>query len=483
MKHKHKLGFTLVELIVTVLVLSILATLAFVSLNGYIRNARNSARLNDLKLIEKSLSLYMQVKSTYPLPDSATSISYSGAVLWNQGFFGTWVVGKVKRISPLPKDPLTKNEYTYSISNNGKKYQLAGVMEWKLFSLYTPLTPEAYALDSGNMRTFILWDFSGYDTKINVGTGCVIVTTPSMVMSNFPPLWVLNIGELYSFAYHESPHIPAGYSGSVGTSPESEGFPVLEVHNSCRIENMNEFELYIAKLSTAYQSLATYHTFSNLIYNSESFDFKKEMSLHLKSNGIILWPTVVQFFDDNSPENIWSDNFSDTDGTYLPSHASDNGTGWWDYIPNNTYNEYTIFWNKLIKNINSSSILIPDPAPEIFSANYSLSYKIEDFWGGNIYSYLRYIDAQNFYRLKISANGYEIIRRVAGVDSVFQNILEAISLGSTIKFSVYGDSLVLNIDGFEKENILGWWISLPGTPGIILENNNASIDSFTLQYK
>jgi hypothetical protein len=48
------------------------------SLGGYANTARNSKRVSDIKLIEKSLSLYLQVEALYPDPDEATDISYTG---------------------------------------------------------------------------------------------------------------------------------------------------------------------------------------------------------------------------------------------------------------------------------------------------------------------------------------------------------------------------------------------------------------------
>jgi prepilin-type N-terminal cleavage/methylation domain-containing protein len=48
----------LVELIVVITILAILATIAFLSFQGYNKNARDSARLSDLKNISKGLELF-----------------------------------------------------------------------------------------------------------------------------------------------------------------------------------------------------------------------------------------------------------------------------------------------------------------------------------------------------------------------------------------------------------------------------------------
>jgi prepilin-type N-terminal cleavage/methylation domain-containing protein len=45
---KNKKAFTLIELIVTITIVSILATIAFVSFQGYRVSARDSVRLSDM---------------------------------------------------------------------------------------------------------------------------------------------------------------------------------------------------------------------------------------------------------------------------------------------------------------------------------------------------------------------------------------------------------------------------------------------------
>lgn len=49
-------GFTLVELIVTVTILSVLSTVGFVSLAGYAQDARNAVKETDLSMIESAIT-------------------------------------------------------------------------------------------------------------------------------------------------------------------------------------------------------------------------------------------------------------------------------------------------------------------------------------------------------------------------------------------------------------------------------------------
>jgi len=54
-----KSAFTLVELIVVITILAILGTIAFISLQGYSADARNSKRTSDLGNIQSAMSLKM----------------------------------------------------------------------------------------------------------------------------------------------------------------------------------------------------------------------------------------------------------------------------------------------------------------------------------------------------------------------------------------------------------------------------------------
>jgi len=77
----QNIAFTLVELIVVITILSILATIGFMSLLGYQKSARESIRLSDIKLIEKQLSLYEIKNSALPIPDNYITITASGTSL------------------------------------------------------------------------------------------------------------------------------------------------------------------------------------------------------------------------------------------------------------------------------------------------------------------------------------------------------------------------------------------------------------------
>ena len=56
-------------------------------------------------------------------------MSYSGSVIWSQGTIGDSVITNLGSIAKKPIDPLTNDEYTYSLAANGVEYQLATALE------------------------------------------------------------------------------------------------------------------------------------------------------------------------------------------------------------------------------------------------------------------------------------------------------------------------------------------------------------------
>ncbi|MDD3646273.1 MAG: prepilin-type N-terminal cleavage/methylation domain-containing protein [Candidatus Gracilibacteria bacterium] len=126
---KHKQAFTLVELIVVITVLAILATIAFISLSGYSQDARNSVRASDVKNIDKSLQLYLIKNRIYPEPENPQTVSYSGETVYLQGTFGDSPYKEVGNLSDIPLDPLTNEQYIYSITAKKNEYEILVIYE------------------------------------------------------------------------------------------------------------------------------------------------------------------------------------------------------------------------------------------------------------------------------------------------------------------------------------------------------------------
>lgn len=121
-------GFTLVELIVVITIIGILSTLAFIGYRGLSETARDAVRISHLGMISRSLEESLVKNVRYPTPDNAVAVTWSGSSAWYQGTVGESVATAI-RLSSKFSDPSYGVEYAYSVTANGKQYQLASVYE------------------------------------------------------------------------------------------------------------------------------------------------------------------------------------------------------------------------------------------------------------------------------------------------------------------------------------------------------------------
>ena len=69
LKHTKKLigaGFTIIELLVVVSIISLLSSIVFASVNSARAKGRDAKRLADIKTIETALQLYYDDRGDYP---------------------------------------------------------------------------------------------------------------------------------------------------------------------------------------------------------------------------------------------------------------------------------------------------------------------------------------------------------------------------------------------------------------------------------
>jgi len=189
MENTNKKAFTLVELIVVITILVILATIAFISLQWFSKYARNSTRASDLASINKVLSLYVTEKSEYPLPTDWKQVTYSWSEVWTQWTFWASVRKTIwtnANISEIVVDPLTGNEYTYSVLNTRREYQIAWVLEWENAQAFNNLNiwaPNTYAVDysADYWTTIIKWNYNWSVLKIWTCSNMKVLAVPSIV--------------------------------------------------------------------------------------------------------------------------------------------------------------------------------------------------------------------------------------------------------------------------------------------------------------
>jgi prepilin-type N-terminal cleavage/methylation domain-containing protein len=168
-------GFTLLELLIVIAILAVLATVAVLVINPveYLRQARDSQRINDLAALKGALDLYTSATTTVSLgaclttAGSAARCTFAGGtspfLSPNNGNCGVnnttgvgggitdWVDVNFASLtggSPLPKLPLdptnsTTYFYAYACSNTSNTYELDAKLE---SAKYGPMA----ASDGGN---------------------------------------------------------------------------------------------------------------------------------------------------------------------------------------------------------------------------------------------------------------------------------------------------------------------------------------------
>ena len=128
-------AFTLVELIVVITILAILWTIAFISLQWYARDARDSVRVADLKSIEKWLEFLLLTDAKLPKPEDGVNIVASGTTIYYQWYAWETVLWKIA-VHWKAEDPLDNLHYTYMTDTNLRNYQLLGLSEWSNVTAY-----------------------------------------------------------------------------------------------------------------------------------------------------------------------------------------------------------------------------------------------------------------------------------------------------------------------------------------------------------
>ena len=122
-------AFTLVDLIVTITIAAILATIWFLSYQSYVKSSRDSVRLLDVWTLNKSFEYCFLDTGRYPDPDNYFNVTYSWVLLWKQWSIWEEVINQLNSVSKIPLDPKFLYNYTYSVSYDNQLYQIWLVAE------------------------------------------------------------------------------------------------------------------------------------------------------------------------------------------------------------------------------------------------------------------------------------------------------------------------------------------------------------------
>ena len=207
-------GFTLIELIVTIVILAILWTIAFISFQWYSRSSRDSVRIADINSVEKSLWIYVAKTWFYPAPDSNKEITYAWGTAWIEWTIWDTVMKNIDNVSKKPIDPLTSNEYTYSITSSKKEYEIWAISEWQNLTYNNSFVPNSYAADLSktNAVAYMKWNYNEKIIKIATWWINYILAIPTIIVTDITNPRIEDLIAEKKLVYRNFTNIPHSYN-------------------------------------------------------------------------------------------------------------------------------------------------------------------------------------------------------------------------------------------------------------------------------
>ncbi len=213
-----KNAFTLIELIVTITILAILATIAILSVQYFLKDARNSQRISDMTNISKALNVFKIQSWYYPLPSDYTEVTYSWTEVWKQGVFSEdtrRILGNQSYLSKVPLDPLTYNKYTYSVLNNKQEFQLAWVFEgnYNTYASNININKKTYAWWD-DFTTIIKWNYNWKIAKVSTWWYIYILAVPTIISWDTNEKDLIKLINKKRLVYNKSKILPKNFKNN-----------------------------------------------------------------------------------------------------------------------------------------------------------------------------------------------------------------------------------------------------------------------------
>lgn len=123
-------GFTLIEILIVVAIISILSSVVLIGLGPTQRIGRDARRLADLRQVQTGLGLYFNKCGYYPgvaqpnNPPCAEFQVISGWASLKSAIQGSNVI-----VETLPNDPTAGKNYFYGVASDGSGYVIGAILE------------------------------------------------------------------------------------------------------------------------------------------------------------------------------------------------------------------------------------------------------------------------------------------------------------------------------------------------------------------
>jgi len=276
-------AFTLVELIVVITILAILWTIAFLAFQWYSKDSRDSVRISDINSLESTLELYVLEKWTYPEPTTWLAVTYTWTEVWIQGTVWDSVMTNLWRITPKPTDPLTSNEYTYSLLNTDREFELWAILEnsplsWILSPnggkrLQNSIVSETNAWN--NMTAYIQGTYNWAVAKVSTWSTTYILAVPTIIATEVWPLldiitnkklvfnWFSNMPPSYNWTNWYTASWWFDYNSTSSWNILVYTWPITDLKTDSNLKILAD-NLKIAYQTTDIESQWIYYTIINL---------------------------------------------------------------------------------------------------------------------------------------------------------------------------------------------------------------------------
>ncbi len=388
-----KQAFTIIELIVAITIMAIISIIAFISLQWYSKNARDSVRQSDIAQITSVMWLYEKQVWRFPKPTEWVDITYSWAQVWNQWTIWDSVILNLWDFNQKPVDPLTWSEYTYSRLNTKSEYEVAAVMEWWISQ--NILTGNTYAEWNITWYTYIRWNYNKILAKVNTWSITYVLGVPTIISWDITLRDIISLMQSSSLVYNGSSNLPASYIWTRFNSSWNGGWFTFNPWNIVAYTWTTESLSDIDNQVTLFNNLQTIYTATDVVNNNGIITKIVDADDWTVEEKILASIIVKQHI------NSWIELYTDTWPVYFVSSITTNASGksyWESIIYDSSWYIYITGlykWDVTIWTDTYSSAWNYDIFLAKFDSSWNYIWSQSAWWTGKDVPYMLNIDSSD----------------------------------------------------------------------------------------